>query len=140
MPEFFPFIPGTETSRTARQHASEASPALGRYRAKPLRRPASQSALSLLTAGHRGSVHVGYGAIVAAGLADDSAGSDYDGSGYDDDEGDGHFGWWRRACRLLAHNVHHLWVAPRQSAVKRVVDKWWSRWGVLVVLPAASVS
>jgi len=30
-------------------------------------------------------------------------------------------------------------VPPKQGAVKRVVDKWWSRWFVLVVLPAALV-
>ena len=33
-----------------------------------------------------------------------------------------------------------LWLEPKQSAVARVVDKWWRRWGVLVVLPAALVS
>ncbi|KAK0734185.1 hypothetical protein B0T26DRAFT_687546 [Lasiosphaeria miniovina] len=29
------------------------------------------------------------------------------------------------------------WVNPKASAVKRLVDLWWSRWAVLVVLPAS---
>jgi lipopolysaccharide/colanic/teichoic acid biosynthesis glycosyltransferase len=36
--------------------------------------------------------------------------------------------------------VIDLWVAPRQSAVKKVVDIWWSRYGLLVFLPALLVS
>lgn len=33
-----------------------------------------------------------------------------------------------------------VWVDPTQSAVKKVVGVWYSRWGVLVVLPASLVS
>ncbi|KAH8682392.1 hypothetical protein BX600DRAFT_479051 [Xylariales sp. PMI_506] len=137
MPEFFPFIPGTETSRAARQHASDASPLLGRFRAvprttqhgtNPLRTRASQ--LGLLSSGGRGSVHVGYGAAIAAGLDSDS-------DGYDsDDDSDDETRWWQRAARTAAKNVQDLWVAPRQSAVKKVVESWWRRWSILVFLPA----
>lgn len=201
MPEFFPFIPGTETSRAARQHASDASPLLGRFRAVPRPRrssnpfsfflggggqvgddvraplssydydilvggagrggggvggnnnggPSSASLRAVLAAGNRGSVHVGYGALVAAsaglddlrggiGGAAGRAGSDDDSEYYDssDDEG------CVRACvrgssRALRRNVHDLWVAPRQGAVRRVVESWWRRWGLLVFLPAGLV-
>ncbi|KAL7620330.1 hypothetical protein AAE478_009324 [Parahypoxylon ruwenzoriense] len=155
MPDFFPFIPGTETGRAARQHASDASPLLGRFRAVPPPRPHNPSRssyenrLGLLSAGGRGSVHVGYGSLLVAGLGEDE---DYDSdseSELDDDNannGNANNGracgariWkaWRRFIRFSRRNVRDLWVAPRQTAVKRVVDNWWSRWGVLVFLPAA---
>ncbi|KAK8103907.1 uncharacterized protein PG998_010940 [Apiospora kogelbergensis] len=135
MPEFFPFIPGTETSRTARQHASDASPLLGRFRAVPRsqQRRRSASALGLLSNGWRGSVHVGYGALIASEL--DRAPQDDDSNdGYEDDDG---AGWAQRGYRWARRNVEDLFIAPRQAAVKRVVDKWWTRWGILVFLPAA---
>lgn len=138
MPEFFPFIPGTETSRTARQHASDASPLLGRFRAVPRsqQRRRSASALGLLSNGWRGSVHVGYGALIASEL--DRAPQDDDSNdGYEDDDG---AGWAQRGYRWARRNVEDLFIAPRQAAVKRVVDKWWTRWGILVFLPAALVS
>ncbi|KAI0178844.1 hypothetical protein GGR52DRAFT_578987 [Hypoxylon sp. FL1284] len=162
MPDFFPFIPGTETGRAARQHASEASPLLGRFRAVPPSRAAAsplaraaqqqhqQQQLGFLTAGGRGSVHVGYGAqLVASGLerdySDEEDDEDEDGDGGDED-GNGRgcgAAWrrtgraWRRFVRLSRRNMMDLWIAPKQTAVKRVVERWWSRWGVLVVLPAA---
>ena len=33
-----------------------------------------------------------------------------------------------------------LWLEPKQAAVARMVERWWSRWAVLIVLPAALVS
>lgn len=153
MPDFFPFIPGTETSRAARQHASEASPLLGRFRAVPRRRSQGNhnrqrgiSQLGLISAGGRGSVHVGYGALVAAGLEDDS---DSDSEDYDSDEEEGAGAGWRwrlrrlsprKVARVVRKNVQDLWVAPRQNAVKKVVESWWRRWGLLVFLPAGLVS
>lgn len=158
MPNFFPFIPGTETSRTARQHASDASPLLGRFRAVPRssqhpagqhhwharpagpRRHRSSSAshlAALLSAGNRGSVHIGYGALVTAALQsgnNDDSDEDY----YDSD--DEPVGWFERAGRTVARNVQDLWVAPQQNAVKRVVESWWRRWGMLIFLPAGLVS
>lgn len=158
MPEFFPFIPGTETSRTARQHASDASPLLGRFRAVPRatrqhdghhhywqsprpagpRRHRSSSAshlAALLSAGNRGSVHVGYGALVTAALrSDDSSDDDF----YDSDEEQ--VGCFERAGKTVARNVQDLWVAPQQNAVRRVVESWWRRWGLLIFLPAGLVS
>ena len=44
-------------------------------------------------------------------------------------------GLWRRVVRRQVN----LWVDPKQSAVKRVVDVWWSRYGLLVLMPAALV-
>ncbi|KAI0384169.1 hypothetical protein F5Y04DRAFT_237516 [Hypomontagnella monticulosa] len=149
MPEFFPFIPGNETGRAARQHlASDASPLLGRFRAVPPARSQAQQQLGLLG---RGSVHVGYGALVF-GSESDSEGDDEDG-GDDDrnssDNGNDNNGRGcgaavrrtsralRRVARLMRRSIRDLWIAPRQTAVKRVVERWWSRWGVLVFLPAA---
>ncbi|KAH6657840.1 hypothetical protein BKA67DRAFT_591097 [Truncatella angustata] len=149
MPDFFPFIPGTETSRTARQHASDASPLLGRFRAVPRsfvdqqsspryhprggrrHRASSTSQLAaLLSAGGRGSVHVGYGALVTAALESDDNSSDefYDG----EDEAS----WFSRTIKVVDRNVQDLWVAPKQAAVKRVVECWWRRWSLLIFLPA----
>jgi hypothetical protein len=43
---------------------------------------------------------------------------------------------WQRAWQRW---VLDIWVHPRQSAVKRVVDKWWSRYAFLVLMPALLV-
>ncbi|KAI1137138.1 hypothetical protein F5Y05DRAFT_79528 [Hypoxylon sp. FL0543] len=160
MPEFFPFIPGTETGRAARQHASDASPLLGRFRAVPpppaARQQPQQSQLGLLSvSGGRGSVHVGYGALLVAGAGSEEEERDSDDDDDDDDGNDtsndnsngnkrscGYVARrtlraWRRFVRLSRRNVRDLWIAPRQTAVKRVVERWWSRWAVLVFLPAA---
>ncbi|GAP84375.1 putative conserved fungal protein [Rosellinia necatrix] len=165
MPEFFPFIPGTETSPAAsRSHGADStSPLLGRFRAVPPRTTPSSSIFSsrrqppssrlgsaarrsLIDASKRGSVHVGYGAVIAAGLDDDDGDSDEDWSSDEDDaiEGDGSGNnkayrmarVWRRTVRKTRRNVEDLWVAPRHGAVRRVVETWWSRWGLLVFFPA----
>ncbi|PFH57984.1 hypothetical protein XA68_14308 [Ophiocordyceps unilateralis] len=117
---FFQFTQGTE----AHTRPNDSSPLLGRYRAV-LPRHGHRGAGRLSAndrLGGRGSVHVGYGALMAAELAED-----------DDEEQQQHADPSLRAWLL------HLWVVPRQSAVKRVVDRWWSRYGLLVVLPAVLV-
>jgi hypothetical protein len=157
MPSFFQFTQGSES----RTRPVDASPLLGRFRAVPpsqsgrnsVRRRSSQLGLlsdRLVAAAGRGSVHVGYGAIIAAQLddeddyADGSAGG-YSGYGWVGNEIDAHDGRLREAenvspwQRLWLKYVTHLWVNPKQGAVKRVVDKWWSRYGLLVFLPALLV-
>ncbi|KHN98912.1 uncharacterized protein MAM_03374 [Metarhizium album ARSEF 1941] len=139
MSSFFHFTQGTES----RVRPNDTSPLLGRFRAVPPRpdlthRRSSQLGLlsnrpSWLSDG-RGSVHVGYGALVAARLAaevDDDDAIDDDEQDRDDHDG---LSMWRRAWHSW---VMDLWVNPKQLAVKRTVDRWWSRYGLLVVLPAA---
>ncbi|KAI1191867.1 hypothetical protein F5B17DRAFT_205984 [Nemania serpens] len=170
MPDFFPFIPGTETNPAASRllGADSTSPLLGRFRAVPPRaaNPASRSIfpsrwqssgrrsaeagrLSLLSASGRGSVHIGYGALISAGLDDEGDGagdwsSDEDDEDEDEDNHDGQYKTrrvakiWRRIVRKTRRVVEDLWVAPRHGAVRRVVETWWSRWGLLVLLPAVS--
>ena len=157
MPPVFQFTQGTESRSRPND---DSSPLLGRYRAvapRPSLGRRRSSQLGLLSsrladaAGSRGSVHVGYGAIVAAQLEDEldsgSDISDNDGGvilwGDEDDNLNGK-GWdlfsrkrWERRWRRW---VLHLWVEPRQLAVKRVVDVWYSRYGTLVFLPAVLVS
>ncbi|KAF2969673.1 hypothetical protein GQX73_g3905 [Xylaria multiplex] len=159
MPEFFHFIPGTETGPAAsRFHGADStSPLLGRFRAVPPRttpsspsifssrwqRSGSAGRLNPLSTSGRGSVHIGYGALIAAGLDNGDEESDWSS---DDDEDDldeqgGHkihhmARIWRRTVRKTKRNAEDLWVAPRQGAVRRVVETWWSRWGLLVLLPA----
>lgn len=143
MPSFFQFTQGSES----RIRPNDSSPLLGRFRAVPppppprgslARRPSQLGLLSerLAAAAGRGSVHVGYGALVAAELdnSDDDDGPGGPGETVDDlDDG------LSRFERLWQKWVLDLWVDPRQGAVKRVVDKWWSRYGLLVFLPALLV-
>jgi hypothetical protein len=171
MPEFFPFIPGTETNYAAssRIHGADStSPLLGRFRVVPPRDANSSASshafssrsraarglegrLDLLSAAGRGSVHVGYGALIAAGLDNDEDGEGDEEWSSEDDDGarDGYDGGlmtrrvsrvWRRTVRKTRRNVEDLWIAPRHGAVRRVVEAWWSRWGVLAFLPAVLVS
>ena len=99
----------------------------------------SSGHIGLLSAGGRGSVHIGYGAVVAAELEAEEADADES----DDDENDAFYAeegglslfWWR--LRKLAHKIEDTWVTPKQSSVKRLVDVWWTRWAVLVVFPAS---
>lgn len=138
MPTFFQFTQGSES----RVRPTDSSPLLGRYRAVPPRpgigprRPSSP--LGLLSAHYadgRDSIHVGYGALIVAeieaGLLGDGSGS----GASDDEPGDGLSRWERLWQRYFID----LFVDPRPSAVKRVVDRWWSRYGLLVFLPAALV-
>jgi len=159
MPTIFSFQQGSESSHL--RYTADASPLLGRFRAVPRPEHASQrrsgpsissdgrARRGLLSAGWRGSVHVGYGTLLSTELGDEDE-DDYDDDeddGDDDDEDGSHvyyeksrlarLVWW---ARRLARKTEDTWVTPRASAVKRVVDQWWSRWAVLVVLPASLVS
>lgn len=140
MPSFFQFTQGSES----RVRPNDSTPLLGRFRAVPPRPgvvPRRHSQLGLLSStaafDGRGSVHIlGYGAVpssaVAAELAHiDDAGSTTSSDGLEDERTA-----WERAWQRW---VLDIWVDPRQSAVKRVVDKWWSRYGFLVLMPALLV-
>lgn len=141
MPDFFSFQQGNETRARPGQ---DQSPLLGRFRAVPRpavshARPRADSQLGLLSAGHRGSVHVGYGALLAAELEDESDEAE-DGSDSDDClEGSG-AGKLRVFAHRIGRTIEDLWVSPRSGAVKRAVNTWWKRWTLLVVLPAVLVS
>ncbi|OLN82927.1 hypothetical protein CCHL11_08397 [Colletotrichum chlorophyti] len=130
MPDFFQFTQGNE-SRT--RFTSDSSPLLGRFRAVPPQsdvpgRRRRSSTLGLFASNNRGSVYVGYGALLSAsGL--DSYGNGAATASNDWEE----LSTWERLWRRIAD----VWVEPTQGAVKRVVDVWWSRYGVLVVMPAA---
>ncbi|SPO02199.1 uncharacterized protein DNG_04872 [Cephalotrichum gorgonifer] len=132
MPAFFQFTQGSES----RRFNPDSSPLLGRFRAVPPQPGLSRTRPGQpggLFSSHRGSIHVGYGSVLALGAAEDSD----DDSGSDEEllhmEGVSRLGiWWRRAVR----RVVDLWVEPRQGAVKKAVDVWWSRYAVLVLLPA----
>jgi len=108
----------------------------------------------LAATGGRGSVHIGYGAVRPAvggsGARGPGAGNGYPGDNDDDDsdsdtedelfyaaEGGFELLSWR--LRKLWKWFEDTWVSPREKAVRRVTDPWWSRWLVLVVLPAALV-
>lgn len=129
MPSFFQFTQGNE-SRT--RLTSDSSPLLGRFRAVPQEsavngRRRRSSTLGLFSNNH-GSVHVGYGALLsAAGLDNHDNGV----NGFELED----LNVWQRTWR----RVVDVWVEPKQTAVKRVVDVWWSRYGCLVLMPAALV-
>ncbi len=137
MPDFFSFTQGTETN--PRFRTSDASPLLGRFRAVP--QPAHHAhgrRNSLLTAGWRGSVHVGYGALLARELEEEEdVDDDDDTDGSDGD--DGGIAWGGRLLRRTLRRMHDLWVSPKAGAVRKAADKWWTRWTLLVVLPAMLV-
>lgn len=167
MPSFFSFVQGSERAQHVRYHA-EASPLLGRFRAVPRpppttdrgllpRRagtaPPATAGLGLFSTepGNRGSVHVGYGALIAAAAEqEEEEGPDDD----DEDDDDGDEDWegagvccgngrgLRKGARRMRRGLrqlHDTWVDPKASVVRRLVDVWWSRWGTLVVLPALLV-
>ncbi|KAI5467433.1 hypothetical protein BGZ63DRAFT_419140 [Mariannaea sp. PMI_226] len=137
MPTFFQFTQGTESH----VRPNDTTPLLGRFRAVPPRQEASLRrsnqtfvpGLSLLSGSlgdGRGSVHIGYagaGASLAASLIQDASGTT------SSDELEDELTSWERAWQRW---VLDIWVEPRQSAVRRVVDKWWSRYGFLVLMPA----
>jgi hypothetical protein len=149
MPTIFSFEQGSEQRS---RYPTDSSPLLGRFRAVPrtdARGSNRRGSLGLLTrASWRNSVHVGYGAtaLLNNGLDDDgSDGSDDDEDDDDSDDAGGYDGvaTGRRKKRLAAwcrrrwKRMHDLWINPKQGAVRRVTGVWYSRWFVLVVLPAA---
>lgn len=71
-------------------------------------------------------------AEIEAGLLD---GRDGSGAGDITEDGEPRSRWER----LWQSYFINLFVNPRPSAVKRVVDRWWTRYGLLVLLPAALV-
>lgn len=158
LPNFFSFEQGSE--RAQGRYQNESTPLLGRFRAMPGgpgRRRESDDHQGLLSAGWRGSVHVGYGALMAAAA---EGGGEFDESGSeeeDDSEGDGmldsgFLGAGTIQERTLTRRVmvkkfnrarrrlYYTWVHPKASVIRRAVEHWWSRWFVLVVLPAFLVS
>jgi hypothetical protein len=76
---------------------------------------------------------VGYGTLFRSRSAEEVEREQGRGSG-------GSFGGGEGAGEGLWTAFLNVWIAPRQEAVRMVVGRWWSRWGVLVVLPAAIVS
>ena len=62
------------------------------------------------------------------------------GAGDDSDEGDLVDGEDMGALKRWGRTQRDLWLEPKQAVVARVVDKWWTRWAVLAVLPAVLVS
>lgn len=157
MPTIFSFEQGNERSR----YPTDSSPLLGRFRAVPRNDTRGgggvsnrRGSLGLLTrASWRNSVHVGYGAtaLLAAGLDDDESDESDETDDDDDDDGgaaggegyDGAGAGTRRRKRIAAwcrrrwKRMNDLWINPKQGAVRRVASVWYSRWFVLVVLPAA---
>lgn len=151
MPSFFSFQQGSENVQNIR-YGTEASPLLGRFRAVPRpseldrsspRRARSANHVGLLSAGYRGSVHVGYGALIAAELEAEDDGGDGGDDEFEVDDfalsGWSRTAWVVRWLRRRAREVDNTWVNPKASAVKRTVDVWYTRWGALVVLPAVLV-
>lgn len=45
--------------------------------------------------------------------------------------------WVRRTGRRAGRHLRNLWLTPKNATVRRAMDRWWSRWALLVVLPAA---
>ena len=123
MPSFFAFQQGTES----RGPANDSSPLLGRYRAVPnVQRHGRRSHRNSLIGSLTGGRGFGYGAVF--GDAEDS------------DEGDLLEREDTGALRRWGRTQRDLWLEPRQAAVGKLVEKWWSRWTVLAALPAALVS
>lgn len=149
MPTFFKFQAGSETRPQA--WTDDVTALLGRFRAVPVpsnrpqnRRRLSQLGLLSQSSSGNGSVHVSYGGVLGEWF-DDSMNDHEDSAQRRRERG------WRggetetlsmlsRIGRNFWIWIYDVWVDPTQHAVKRVVGVWYSRWGVLVVLPAALVS
>ncbi|CZR55337.1 uncharacterized protein PAC_05224 [Phialocephala subalpina] len=121
MPSFFDFQQGNETHGPA----TDSSPLLGRFRAVPdAQRHGSRSHRNSLLGLWIGRGSGGYGSVFASNDDDD------DEDDLADSEDMGRLRRWGRIQR-------DLWLEPRQAVVAKLVDKWWSRWALLAVLPAA---
>lgn len=129
MPSFFTFQQGTE-SRALRA-SQDASPLLGRFRAVPgagapgRRRQSLLGKRDSILASIGGSVGYGYGTLFGSNQDDEDA---VDGGEDGNDNG------------RIIRSLKDLWIQPKQGAVRRVVERWWGRWGMLIILPAAIVS
>ncbi|KAI9735748.1 MAG: hypothetical protein M1818_006356 [Claussenomyces sp. TS43310] len=122
MPSYFDFQQGNE-SRSTPTH--EAAPLLGRFRAVPGQRRGRGDSVGKL-------ISTGYGSIFGILGRTVSFGEDGDEDDLDGDE-ETTVSTWTAAKRM----VIDLWITPQQGAVRKCCDRWWSRWTVLVVLPAA---
>ena len=130
MPTFFSFQQGTESRA---RPSADASPLLGRFRAVPGqgRRGSLLGKRDSLLASLGGSVGYGYGTLFRTRSQE----TEYEGAAAG--EGGGVEEGWLTG---LGRRINDVWIEPKQGAVRRVVDRWWMRWGVLFVLPAAIVS
>jgi hypothetical protein len=115
MPTFFDFQQGTDSPPPETETFR-----YGRFRALPsnlytVLAPTSSADPKRWTAG-------GYGSINAAEDEDDDV---------DDEDAEAEERrWW----------IDRMLISPRRRVVVRIVGRWWSRMGLLVVLPAAIVS
>lgn len=126
MPSFFTFHQGSESGTRL---GADAAPLLGRFRAVPDRNvPSKQSVGDLFST--FGSV--GYGSLWrtrSGGSTTDAEGDrDWDAGG----EGNSGIRAWGR-------EVRDVWIQPQKNAVGRLLDRWWLRWLVMVLLPAGIV-
>jgi hypothetical protein len=130
MPSFFQFQQGTESR--ARLNTDN-SPLLGRFRAVP-----DTSGGRRRSRGYSGNGIFGTFSAARIGEAVFGVGSE-DGSEVEGEEDESNLRLSRWA-RRWGRKARYLWLEPKQAAVRRTVDKWWSRWFVLAVVPAAFVS
>ncbi|EDO03208.1 hypothetical protein SS1G_05688 [Sclerotinia sclerotiorum 1980 UF-70] len=141
MPSFFTFDQGTE--RFSFSSPNESSPLLGRFRAVPPSptSPTHAAQLAYPQRSRRKSLlgfHIdGFGGTF--GGRDE--GDEGEVEGYDEDEGVAGLGiagigGLQRKLKVCGREMWDLWIEPKQGKVARVVDKWWMRCAVLVVLPA----
>lgn len=120
MPSFFAFQQGSES----RGGNNDSSPLLGRFRAVPPRSHRN-SILGFSPTARGLGFTSGYGAIFGHGSESGSEGEGEEGGGK-----------VKKAGRLM----RDLWLEPKQAVVTKAVERWWNRWFVLAVLPAALVS
>ncbi|CAD6445490.1 57d94a77-05a8-44f3-b5fe-a59f32bc72a7 [Sclerotinia trifoliorum] len=141
MPSFFTFDQGTE--RFSFSSPNESSPLLGRFRAVPPSptSPTHAPQLAYPQRSRRKSLlgfHIdGFGGTF--GGRDE--GDEGEVEGYDEDEGVAGLGiagigGLQRKVKVCGREMWDLWIEPKQGKVARVVDRWWMRCAVLVVLPA----
>lgn len=121
MPSFFAFQQGSDPHGAT----NDSSPLLGRFRAVPdTQRLGGRDHTNSLLPRFRRS----YGSLFGSANRDVN-----ESDGESSDEEDGVINQWARTSR-------DLWLEPKQIAVAKVVDKWWSRWAALIVMPALLVS
>lgn len=46
----------------------------------------------------------------------------------------------RSLLQVWGKGISDIWLQPQQSSVKKLLDRWWRRWFILVVVPASIVS
>jgi hypothetical protein len=127
MPSFFTFHQGDESGTRL---GADAAPLLGRFRAVPDRNLRSKHSVGDLFSSFTGSV--GYGSIWRTRSGGSTADAEGEGDWDIDGEGNSGIKAWGRAIR-------DVWIQPQKNAVGRVLDRWWLRWVVMVLLPASIV-